>query len=355
MVTTTKSKPRIVFRIDASWKIGLGHLVRSLALAEGMKDAGINSLFVLTSRSAYVTRKILKAGHNVKIIRRDGILNDAKQTKECVETFGASALIIDLRHTNNIYLNFLKKTCLLVVLVDDFGNLHPASGILINYNVGAEKYRGVRDSKVKYLLGPQYFMLRKEFQSRVGKNNAKNNLNRILITMGGSDPNNFTERILELLRHIKQASDVKVSVVVGPLYRKKKRLVNRITKANGNIRLLFSAEKMSNELSKSDLVITSGGITKYEVAALGVPAVIIPPSEKQVENFKKFEKRGSCICLEQEELKNTRKLGEIMERFESDPSFSKKMSKKGRKLVDGKGVERLIRKILSATLRTNHE
>ena len=98
---------------------------------------------------------------------------------------------------------------------------------------------------------------------------------KILVCIGGSDPYFLNRYFLKLIANYKNRKKNKFLFVLGPLINKKESLIliKKIKKLN--IKFLFNPQNIYELMSRSSLTITSTGITKYELAKIGVPSIII--------------------------------------------------------------------------------
>ena len=158
----------------------------------------------------------------------------------------------------------------------------------MNYNIFAEGslYEG---QKARMILGPAYAPLREEF--RQVEYSVREQAGRIMITTGGSDKYNLAGKILEkVLRHPEMAK-VKYSVVSG-VYNVYYEALKEIEKQYANVEILSNVKNMSDLMRDSDIAITAGGSTMYELSAVGVPILcfsFVDNQEQIVEGFRRRE------------------------------------------------------------------
>ena len=119
--------------------------------------------------------------------------------------------------------------------------------------------------------------------------------------------------------------------------------MKRIIPNQQNFKIVHNEKNISHQFSEQDLVISSSGITAYELACLGIPSILIPVDEYQIKTSSEMEKMGFGINYGYWD-NNFSKLDKLIS-FISDYSVRKKMYLSGRKLVDGKGLTRALEKI----------
>lgn len=170
------------------------------------------------------------------------------------------------------------------------------------------------------------------------------NIKNVLLTFGGSDPKNITKHTINELKRLR---DIDITIVLGPAYRKLDELT-KIINNMPNYTIIRNAKNMPELIYNSDLCFVSGGITLYEVAAIGTPSIVVCQVEHQVKTAERFEKDGVVINLG---LIDELKEGQIISAFNELNNDIKKrqaLSTTGKKYVDGKGLYRVKKIILDA-------
>ncbi|MEK7080450.1 MAG: DUF354 domain-containing protein [Patescibacteria group bacterium] len=333
---------KIVFRVDGNKKIGLGHLSRCLALSHEIKRRINCDILFLMKDYSDVRKEVLK--HGCKI--------ESRFPKGLVDIF-----ITSVPNVSQKYLAKVKERARLVVVMDDSARTQYSADIVVKSSLAPELNKFSQKSKSKFLIGPDYMMLNKEFQRlNLRKKKINPEIKSILITMGGSDVNNLTPKIMEALDKL---TNIKKTVIVGPVFEKKAKL-----KTNNGYNLKYGVSNMAELMFSSDLAIVGGGTTLYELACVGTPGIVLCQTNFQLLVAKCFEKKGAIVNLISGrnliKIKNEeKKLGLsgnlTKETIISNVKFlmkneekRKKMSFAGKKIVDGKGVVRVVDKILSA-------
>lgn len=234
----------IAFRIDISDSIGMGHYMRMSALAEAFAELGC-------------TYKIFKG------------------EDEPIEYSSFDIVILDTYQINDKYIASLNVPGRLVVCYDDNSLYTYCCDIVLNANFHAEKLIFKFGEKTpKLLLGPYYALLRREFretQPITIKENAAN----IFICFGGSDSRNFTPYTLRSLLNIQ---DVNLTVVLGAYTRCDADVLDLV---NDNVQVLKNPDNLPFIMMNCDMAITAAGSMVYELAALGLPALVITQAKNQ--------------------------------------------------------------------------
>ena len=341
---------KIAIRADGNANIGLGHIQRCLTLSSQLKKKGAKVIFVV-KEDKIVKEKVKQEGFEV--IELEHNLNLDKDLRYIVKTIKENKidiLITDSYEFDEKYLIEVKKNVALLVSIDDLAEIAFPSDILINQNIYAKElsYRSLT-AKTEFLLGPEYALLKEEFiqsNSRTfqcAKRRMNEKVKNILITLGGSDIFNLTPKILHILCKIKE--DFKITVVVGPFFNNISRIKEISSKTDKGVKFIYNSPQMAKLMFEAGLVITGGGSTLHELAATGTPACAFCLADNQERNIKGMERYGAIINLGWwNEFKEERVCNEVM-RLLKTPYLREEMSKKGQELVDGRGVERVIKSI----------
>jgi UDP-2,4-diacetamido-2,4,6-trideoxy-beta-L-altropyranose hydrolase len=338
------SNKKIVFRVDGGskkvensiTKRGMGHVTRCLAIANELKkNRNLEILFITHGNSEGLNR-ILDAGFLVKEIpigikpekESNFIINFLKE-------FKPHLVIVDSLDTNSNFMKKIKELGAILLSIDDLGNGRIYSDILI-YNLvkPPKSYR----LKQKHYSGPSYVPLNNKIKEKFEKKIRKIGKN-ILVSFGASDPGGFTLRTIKTLD--KTNEDYNVTVIVGAAFNQNEKLKKLLknVKKKYNLKFNVSQQEFVKMLQKSDMAITSGGLTVYELAATGTPGIVLCQNEHENSNI--FEIYGFVIKLGLGKLVPENKILSAIESLSKDKKLRREMSKKGRNLVDGKGVERI--------------
>ncbi len=335
--------------------------MRCLAFAQGLGGTGVKSVFVIRDYEPRVAGLIRDYGYDVEIIPGDSsFTGDALLTTQFVSKYSAELLITDLSHADNLaildeyrrYFPALSAARISMINIDDLIKIDFPFDIQIIPYYGADKRNYRSNGSTKLLLGPAYFIFRQEFIAAARVNHRiKEDAQNILVTMGGSDPLNLTMKIAEALLRLDRTS-LNIRIVIGAGFAASARQeLEKILKSyQGNYELLTGSHNMAELMLWSDLAITGGGLTKYETAVTGTPNIIISHFEQEAARTREFEGGGSTLHLGLISEINEHDIEESIERLLKDYALRTEMAKRGRNMVDGKGMERIISEIPGSLL-----
>lgn len=350
----------LFIRVDAGIQIGDGHFLRCLTLVKGLKKKFNQITFISNQLPRHFSKTIKK--NNFKIIKIDGysyiqgeklgrkiktqlIQKDLIQTKKIIEKNKKSSnwLIIDHYGIDHIWEKKFRKNVEKIIVIDDLANRKHNCDILIDqnfYEKMEKRYSELIPSFCKQFLGPKFTLLRPEFLKARKNLKRKNELKRILISFGGSDPSNETTKALSAIIYL--GKKYKIDVIVGTNNPNKKQIMNLCSK----IPFCDFYEQVTNiskYMKKADLAIGAGGSTTWERCCLGLPTIVTSLSKDQKKTTEDLSKIGCVINLGV--VEKTTKLDYVRTINEMNSKKMKEISKKCLVLVDGKGVKRIVNKI----------
>ncbi|HEY1170952.1 MAG TPA: UDP-2,4-diacetamido-2,4,6-trideoxy-beta-L-altropyranose hydrolase [Verrucomicrobiae bacterium] len=367
--------PTLIIRADASAHMGTGHVMRCLALAEPWLAAGSQVILAAQLMPEALGQRALQAGVRAYGVRgQAGGIEDAWETVDLAERDPDSWLVVDGYQFGEGYFGVLKQAGVKVLQIDDFGGLtHYETDFVLNQNLGAaEDWYPQREKATRLLLGTRYVQLRGEFLKQnksVGANT--NDSKRILVTLGGSDPDNVTAKVIAALQTV---AGVEATVVVGGSNPHWEDLQKSAQGGDGRIRLVRNASNMPELMAQTDLAIAAGGTTAWEFAYMGVPMMTIVLADNQRSNGEQLEAAGVSLNLGWHEDLTAKGLAErIVALIGNDaevrdggtphpgplPSDGRggnnpwlaEMSAKARKLVDGLGSMRVWLRLNEEAIR----
>lgn len=256
----------ILFVVNGNEKIGMGHIYRTITLADRLM--GHNILF-LTWDSDEKALKLLK-DHNYKVIS-----TSKENLLDVISDIKPNIVINDILDTETEYIKKLKKLGCFVVNFEDLGE--GADEAHLVFNALYEK----TNPKPTHKFGYEYECLNEKFYL-YPPIEFRENPETLFICFGGVDQNNLTCRVLSTVPDlIKETTIDKIIVVVGPGYRYKEELDRIIANLEGNIKVYQNVRNMPKLMKEADIAITSNGRTIYELTAMGIPTISIAQNDRE--------------------------------------------------------------------------
>lgn len=337
---------QLLIRADANTQIGSGHVMRCLALAQAWQDEGGDVLFITTNSSPTMIERVKTEGFDLaSLTAMPGSAEDAVQTVKIAHKEKTTFIIVDGYHFDANYQRVIKENNLNLMLIDDYAHASQYyADIVLNQNIYAhEGMYKQREDHTKLLLGTPYALLRREFRKWRGwKREIPDVARRILITMGGGDPENVTLKVLQAFQNV-EVDDLDVIVIAGVSNHHIESLKSAIKSSKFPIRLEIDTTRMAELIAWADIVISAAGSTCWELAFMGLPAIVMILTENQKYIAIGLDESGTLINLGWEHDASFDRISNLLSELISDDSNRRLMSCKGRELVDGKGAERVVK------------
>ncbi len=250
---------KIFFRADAGPNIGYGHFIRSLALADMLKD-DFDCVFYTVEPSDYQIRELRKVCPYISL---------SEETKfedflSCL--YGSEIVVLDNYFYTTEYQKQIKEKGCKLVCIDDMHDRHYVADVVINHAYGCHKEDYSVEPYTQLCLGLNYALLRKPFLDLNVKTNHYQN--RVLICYGGLDVHNLTCKTILSLDDV--IENYQVEVIVGAAFSAKDELLE-LAKKNTNIHVhtALSAEEMSTLMRESQIAFLSASSVLWEAIFCG--------------------------------------------------------------------------------------
>lgn len=297
---------RVAFRVDSSPEIGSGHLRRCLALAAQLHDQGADVAFVCRAHPGNFNHEVISAGHALRELPPPVPTSadpaeggstysrwlgsspgaDASETAACLEPGDFEAIVVDHYAIGADWERRLRAAVRRIVVIDDLADRPHDCDVLVDSAPGADKaprYERLAPAAAQLLIGPRYALLRREFARQPGASeNPVGELRHVVVSFGGVDAHGYSLRAVEALRAAVGA-EVAVDVIIGGTSPQLPRLRELVARDNA-LRIHVDAPNIAELMRQADLAVISAGVTAWECAALGLPAIATPivPNQSEV-------------------------------------------------------------------------
>lgn len=347
-MSKTQSQNLLV-RTDASARMGAGHAMRCYALAQAWQSAGGRVTFAMAETIPGIESRLRNDRVQVEHVASvPGSSEDAEETSNLTRRIKAGWTVVDGYQFAPAYYRQLKESRLRVLMLDDDGRLPEyCADLVLNQNLAAnEQMYSRREACTKLLLGTDYALLRPEFLAGDRTRVTPPRVRRLLVTMGGSDPDNVSQTALKAVAQVGQ--ELETTVVVGsgnPHYEK----VCASARELPGVRVERDPPDMASIMRSADMAVSAAGSTCWELAFLGVPMILVVLARNQQGIAAALAERGGAVSLGWHANLSPSQISETIEQLAEDRARRTVMSEIGRKLVDGKGAERVV-KVLQNSL-----
>lgn len=270
---------------------------------------------------------------------------DASQTSSLAREYAAAWLVVDgYQFGVNYQRAVMSSTCPLL-FVDDYGHTgRYVADVVLDQNLSAvETDYEQRELHTHLLLGPRYSLLRREFNRWQGWEREIAPIgHRVLLTMGGSDPGNFSQKAVAALQLIAQEDDEFKAIVVLGGSREGAEQIEALDPGIGaKIEVRRDISNMNEVMAWADIAISAAGTTCWELCLLGLPAVLIDLAENQIPVAQELSHRGCAVHLGSAQDVSPQSLAQRARSLLKSQKDREAISSRCRRLVDGRGAKRV--------------
>jgi spore coat polysaccharide biosynthesis protein SpsF len=272
-----------LIRCDGGGAYGFGHVKRMIALARALRDSeGIGAVFAVNG-SEDALPAIRQAGFEATL------LAGPHATLPGVEP---DLLILDCRDgPSRAEVEAWKAP--VTAVVDDASERRLAADFAYYPPVPQAGKLDWSGSRCAVRIGWQWALL--GMTPAASRPQSHSPLPTLLVTMGGSDPFGLTLRAANALALLEPA--FRARFVIGPGFKDKDRIAKTIVALHSNFETIEGADGLATEFASCDLALAAFGVTAYELAAFGVPAVYLCISEDHALSASAFEQAGMGVSL----------------------------------------------------------
>ncbi len=344
----------IVFRVESSPQMGVGHVMRCLALAQVFRDSDIPSCFFMANLPDSLRDRLDKENIAYQLIPCDiaGTFQDATLVVDQLKSVGARWIVIDGYQFDSEYVQRLKEAGFLVLQLDDYGHsVFYHADIILNQNFGATDFiYAAKSPGTALLLGPQYALLRQEFWRyknfvRDISSPTSSEVKNILVTLGGGDQTNLSVKILQGLLSMNPLPWY-VKIVVGPL-NPNTRLLQKMIEGRDGFEIAPPTEDMTELMKWADLAITAAGSTCWEFLRMGVPMLTFVVAANQEGIAAALHEDQYILNLGWDHAFQTESFLQSLKLLARETEMRRQMIEKGQALVDGCGAMRVKAMMMS--------
>lgn len=342
----------LLLRADANTTVGTGHVLRGLALGQAWQDqGGAVTLAGHLDNSALIERLQAEGVTVEPMTTEPGSEADAAVTADLAKRLGARWVVLDGYHFSGAYQRQLKEAGLHVLALDDDGHAeHYYADLVLNQNLHAaeELYRR-REPSTRLLLGPRYVLLRREFAAyRDWQRNIVETACNVLVTLGGSDVDNVTLKVVHALGLVESVSTA--VVVVGAGNPHQAALKAAAVEAGPAVQLRCNVINMAQLMTWADVAVTAAGSTTWERACLGLPGLMVVLADNQVRVAEAAAAAGLGQNLGWHSALSAESLAKSLSALLRDAAARAEQARRGREIVDGRGAERVVTQMHAAGL-----
>jgi spore coat polysaccharide biosynthesis predicted glycosyltransferase SpsG/CMP-N-acetylneuraminic acid synthetase len=312
------SRKRILFVITGNTSIGMGHIYRSLTLAHEINDHEV--IFLCVKDSELAVQSITQREYKTRLQKKPLL-------EEIIE-INPDLVIHDILNTDKDYILALKDRGFKVLNFEDLGSGAAFADLTIN-----ELYEKPLLQGQNIRWGKEYFLLRDEFLDAKLRP-FKHSVNNILMTFGGTDPNNYSLKVLKLIMPVCMVYDINVNLVIGSGYTFKDELFDYIDNPEFShfVTVHSSTPVMSKIMEQCDVAIAANGRTVFELAHMRIPSIILSHYEREESHDFAAEDYGFISIGQFKEEKTGERIQKNLIRLITDLDYRRQLYENSGKL-----------------------
>lgn len=332
----------IVFRCDGAPEIGFGHVVRCLALADELRRSH-------RCRCLFVMHRGIEG---FRLVRSNGfpVVRLVGRFERLVKKAAASAVVLDVRdNLPRSSLRCLRRKSVLVVTIDDLTDRRLDSDLAFYPPIPQLRrmkwagFTGRLYSGWKWVVLRRQFAQVRESTSAIGKRQSQ-----VLVTMGGSDSGGLTLKAVRALDRLD--NDFDTVILLGPGFLHEDGMKRLLAHAKRHFIVKRNVSHVAQLMRRSDIAAASFGVTAYELAACGVPAMHLCLTPDHAASASAFAREKMAVSLGVHRRVSVRELASAVRSLLRNARLRREMSERCRRRVDGRGAER-IASVITAELR----
>ena len=345
---------KIIIRTDASTQIGTGHIMRCLALAQAWQDTHGQPIFIMTNPIPALEERLKSEGMKVvHLTVEPGSLADAQETAALAHQFETNWVVVDGYQFGRAYQQTIKNSGLNLLFIDDYGHAkHYYADFVLNQNISAnEQWYQHRKPYTQLLLGTRYTLLRREFwQWRGWQRTVPPVAKKVLVTLGGADPDNVTLKVIQALQLV-EVEELEAVVVVGGSNPHYETLKMAGQDSRCPIRLQRNVTNMPELMAWADVAISAGGSTCWELSFMELPSILLVLAENQRVIAQKLATLNQAINLGWHQDVESKNIADILSALLQSTAQRINMIEVNQRIVDGEGVFRIIKSLDANSLQ----
>lgn len=316
----------VVLRADGSEERGIGHLMRCLALADGIAGVGGRALLASTAMPDAVAA--LYQARGIEILQ----LGTPERHAEQMGALAPEWLVFDSYDISAAERAALARTAQHIAVIDDTHDNGPyEADLVINPNPFSDPSR-YGDTSAALAVGTDYVLLRSEVLRAKRQQPAAGGL-KVLISCGGSDPTKAADTCLAILAE-RQGPPLTVHILAGPLAQS----AVALEAGDHDVTMLRASTAIQDHLNWADVAILAAGTTQWEAAYLGCPFIALIVADNQAGGAQAFAQAGGSLVLD---WRGERPAAPFLAAFESLQRDGAQQAMRAQSLIDGYGAQRV--------------
>lgn len=358
----------IAIRVDASYQIGSGHVMRCLCLAEYLRGLGMRVVFISRDHPGNLNALIEQRGFKCQRLSAPSSLpagtpsadspthahwlgcswqSDAAESRQLLtgQRIMVDLLIVDHYGLDWQWERAMRPLSRHLMCIDDLADRRHEADILLDQNYyrnAQDRYLPMVNADCRLLLCPRHALLRTEFEVILRDEHHQKErsgaLRRLLIFFGGMDPANMTTLAIE--GALESRLSIAVDVVVGQS-NPHRDAIKHVCSQHPQLRFHCQVDYLGRLMSEADLALGAGGSSMLERCAVGLPSAVFVLAENQRKACEDLAAAGACINLGAADAATAEGVSRLLLDLSVDQQRLRKLSTVARSIVPPGGAERV--------------
>lgn len=339
---------RVAIRADSSKSVGLGHVVRCLAIAQDLRRVGSEVLFVTRDEPGSALDLLGRSGLHTEVLPAgtagDWAL-DLAQTQRAVRSFGPQAVVVDSYGLPVEWESGIRTTGVRLLAVDDGPTRRHDCDILLDQNPGddvEQRYRSLVPQQCRLLLGPDFALLREDFRQlrESGVVREPRAARRVLLFLGGGDVSREMQRVLTEIGPVAADRGLQVDAVFGA--------AEPVVDTSAPwLTVTGAVDDMARRMVAADVALGAAGSASWERCCVGLPAIVAAVAENQERIGRELESAGAAVYLGRAANVPVGGWATALSALLDAPDRRAALSHAAMRLVDGRGASRVVDALLA--------
>ncbi|HVU21672.1 MAG TPA: NTP transferase domain-containing protein [Rhizomicrobium sp.] len=327
-------------RCDGGGQFGYGHVKRMIALARALRDReGIGSVFAVDGTEDALF-PIRQAGFEAI---QTG--NDFGKLATLVGSRKPDFLLLDCRDgPSRGEVELLSKNVAITCVIDDGSDRRLAADLAYYPPVPQAERLDWAGSHCEPRTGWQWSLIGLDTNAARAKPISPRPT--LLVAMGGSDPLGLTMRAARALARLDPV--FRARFVIGPGVSDRENIAKAIVKLRSNFETIEGADDLANEYASADFALAAFGVTAYELATFGVPALYLCLTEDHALSASAFEYAGMGVSLGVADDVSDERIAKSVLALLGDATRRREMRTAGLMTMDGQGASRVAADLANA-------
>lgn len=331
----------VLIRADATPEIGSGHVMRCAALGMRMMARGALVHFVCVDIQGQLASWLRDSGFGLTVLSAAGIADwraDLAATSGVACQVGhADLLIVDHYGLERRWESGMRPYARRIMVIDDLADRDHDCDLLLDQNLhddAAGRYKRRAPQAALQFLGPQYALLRTEFDGHALDRARDGTVKRLLVFFGGTDLGNQSIKVLDALRALGSCAP-ESTIVLGPAHPCRD-AIHKSADNLPNVHVLNATDQMSILMAQADLAIGTCGVAAWERCAVGLPCLVVVTADNQREDAEILHRLGAVEYLGDADEVSEKKWESALRRAMGDPQRMRSMALAATEVMAGR-------------------